>query len=49
MINLHSTLCMRAVKALASLCLCSVLPEPYLLTNAISTEISCTGPYYYAL
>ena len=36
---------MRAVKALVSLCICpAVSPEPSLLFDTISTEISCVGP-----
>ena len=36
---------MRAVKALASLCICADMPEPSLLADALSIEISCTLPY----
>ena len=32
---------MRAAKALASLVMCADLPEPSMVTDAISTEISC--------
>ena len=41
------TLCMRAANALASQRICTDSHEPSLLTDAISTEISCTGPYIY--
>ena len=36
---------MRAVKALASLCVCTDSHEPSLLADAILFEISCAGPY----
>ena len=39
------TLCIRAAKALASLRICTDSSEPSLLTDAISTEIICTGSY----
>ena len=37
---------MQAVKALVSLCIWADSPEPSLLANAISTKISCAGPFY---
>ena len=36
---------MKAAKTLASLCICADLPEPSLLADAMSTEISYTDPY----
>ena len=36
-------LCMRAAKALASLCVCTDLPEHSLLDNTISSKFSCVG------
>ena len=39
-----NNLCMREVKALASLLKCAGLPEPSLLTDAISTKILCAYP-----
>ena len=38
------TLFLGAVNALVSLCICTDSPEPSLLADAISIEISCTGP-----
>ena len=43
--RLHCTSCIRAAKALASLRIRTDSPEPSLLAEAISTEISCTGIY----
>ena len=40
------TLCMQAVKALASLHICADLPKPLLLVDMISTKIWCTGPNF---
>ena len=37
---------MQAAKALASLRICADSPRPSLLADAISTEISCTGPNF---
>ena len=36
-------LCMRAAKALASLCICTDSPEHSLLDNTIMTKFSCVG------
>ena len=36
-------LCMRAAKALATLCICAGSLEPSLLDNTISTKFSCVG------
>ena len=36
---------MQAVKAQASLCICTDWPELSLLADVINTEISCTGLY----
>ena len=38
------TMCLQAAKALRCLCICADTPEPSLLIDAITTEISCTGP-----
>ena len=35
---------LRVVNALVSLCICTDSHEPSLLADAISIEISCTGP-----
>ena len=43
------TLYMRAAKAQASLHICADSSEPLLLSDAFSTEISCTGTYICAM
>ena len=43
------TACMQAAKALASLRICVDSPEPSLLSDLMSTQISCTGQYIESL
>ena len=38
-------LCIRAVKALVSLRICTDSPEPSLLAHGISSQIACNDPY----
>ena len=46
---LHPFLCMRAVKALVSLSICTDSPGPSLLDEAICTKILCAGPTAFSL
>ena len=43
-LHLYPRFILRVVNALVSLCICTDSPEPSLLADAISIEISCTGP-----
>ena len=47
--NSIHTLCIKEAKVLASLRICTDSLETSLLGVAISTDISCTGPYYNVL
>ena len=40
---------MQAAKAQASLCICADSPEPSMLADAISAELSCNVIYMYVM
>ena len=45
-LHLHNTLCLRAAKSLAGLCICVGSHEHSLLDNAKNTQIACADPNY---
>ena len=42
-------LCIRAAKALASMCICAGSPEFSWLENLIGTKLSCAGPFTFCI